>query len=163
MLMRRYREALLEIWHGHPVLEGKGDEEKHEIIFRGFQKSQVRCRELLAKYRACTTFNMPFKLAPYVEQTLICPVLGSNIPTARLFLREVSLVFSIPGWESFSVEEVAKLRISEEPITKEMISGFEWGMAGTQYLEDMRRREAEMSGKKEVSVETLEDWLKGDA
>jgi hypothetical protein len=117
---------------------------------------------MVVSYRSPTR-SRPFSTTPFLTHRSDLEYDFDFANPIHLCLRSESMVFHIPGWQSFSVREVAKLRISEEPITKETISGFEWGMAGTQYLEDMRNREAEMSGKKEVSEEVLKEWLKGDA
>jgi hypothetical protein len=159
MLMRRFRDRLLDAFL-LPGLESMSEEDSrhkalHNLLWDHYQ---IQRREMVDAYRdraPAQSFDMtPFLTLP-----------NSNRSTAlqHIFHREETMVFQIPGWQSFEVREVARLRISEELITDDMNSAINWGYAGEKYLEEMKEREAHMLGKEEVSDETLEELLRGEA
>jgi hypothetical protein len=163
MLMRRFRDALMKPFL--PTLEARmSEEERHgatHTFLRGYY--QIQRGELLASYRTHVAHNLrrPFDMTPFLS--LPKTVKKDHTVLNTIFLREESMVFQVPGWQAFDIREVARLRISEEMMTEDMTHGIEWGYSGSQYLEDMTEREAEMSGEKKVGEECLEEWLKGDA
>jgi hypothetical protein len=160
LLMRRFRDALLETFL--PTLETTMSEEERHKATHTFLRDryQLQRRKLLSTYRT-HIICPPFDITPFL--TLPKPAEEDYSSLDLIFLREESIVFQIPGISSFGIREVAKLRISEEPITEQMLSMVECGLAGEEYLEAMREREAQMSGKAIVDEDVLEEWLKDDA
>lgn len=184
MLLRNFRDKILEnFW---PTIEEmKSVEERNEAIYM-FLRTQYEAQSKLmldafrrhlawesqARHRAQSQVQQ--SLDPHMDSFDMTPFLNQPpMKVSQLEYRaiddtlavtgdEQSIVFRIPGWETWSIRQLARLRIMDECIVdNEMLPGESMGYAGELYYKDMRVREDEMKGEKEASEETLEMYLRG--
>jgi hypothetical protein len=155
MLMRRFRDRLLTTFLSGLESEPSRHDTLHHFLWGHYQN---QAREMVDAYRDRAP-DQSFDMTPFLS----LPMSEHYTALQNIFHREETMVFQIPGWQAFEVREVARLRISEELITEDMIRSINWGYAGEKYLEEIKRREAQMLGKEEISDEGLGELLRGDA
>jgi hypothetical protein len=159
MLMRKFRDRLLDAFL--PVLDDSVSEGSlrndalWKFLSHHFQNQRWEMVDAYRERALDSCFDTPFLSLPSQTKT--------SSALQNVFQVEGGMVFQIPGWHTFDIREVARLRINEELITEDMARNISMGDAGEQYLEEMKGREAQMLGKEEASDETLEELLRGEA
>ncbi|KAF1947146.1 hypothetical protein EJ02DRAFT_450109 [Clathrospora elynae] len=169
MLMRRFRKRLLKDFL--PTIKVTKPEKRHSAIYKFLQESfQIQRREMVTDYRNYVAdesrscwhrFDItPYLLrAPRAEHPLVN---RTNCPSIfYLIRREESVVFQIPGWESWDVREVVRLRAEEEMSTLNLMQCENViNSAARRREQNLRERWDKMLGKKEANEKTLEGYLK---
>ncbi|KAH7357471.1 hypothetical protein BKA66DRAFT_473334 [Pyrenochaeta sp. MPI-SDFR-AT-0127] len=167
MVMRRLRDALLRDFM--PTIRATKPEKRHTAIHDFLcEHYQTQRREMLTHYRdhiASSNDPMLFSVEPYLNLAKIeyyPPSHSSTYPSIfHIIRKEESMVFHVPGWHSWGVREVARLRAKEE-ISEQNVFPCERvaDEAFNRYMEGLKDRWNGMLGTKRVSEEVLETQLR---
>lgn len=167
LAMRRLRDMLLHDFL--PTIRATKPETRHTVIHDFLcDHYQTQRREMLIHYRDHITSSQnltPFSMTPYLKLAKIEYYPSSHSSTypsiVRVIRKEESMVFHVPGWEHWSVREVARLRVKEE-ISEQNVFPCEQvdDEAFNRYMDGLKKRWNGMLGTEKVSEEELEKQLK---
>jgi hypothetical protein len=178
VLLQRFRDKLLDGFM--PETDAKMTWVERQTAVYEFlrDRHQGQRRAMLAAYREHIAHHsggpshipraLSFDMTPYLHDPPsdhASQVFSDDFDSVVSNLcGEQSIVFQMPGWETWSIRQLARMRILDELLQEEDEEYFYSLNQGVSfYHQEYRRRQEAMLGEREVPEELLEDYLRGPA
>lgn len=162
MLMEEFRAKKLSGFL--PTLRVTKPEKRHSAIHNFLQgHCQIQQRQLLTYFRdhIAPPDHEPFSLNLYLNLSkadLNFSSSGTFPEVLNIVHHEESMIFHVPGWETWDVREIARLRVHEEKKRVNLFPCEEVIVPNAAYTSIHERWDC-MLGNKSIGKDTLRDYL----